>query len=245
MDRASDYNVSGSLLGLGENILLELLSQMEHPQDVQQFLILSKKTFKLILHPRYARVIQSIIQITQIFIIKESKQGIAEGNKFFHSDKNECCTIAIDPIISDGIVRIEIILENNGEFAYCMGIADASCSFAAGKKPWDDGNREMTIRYYWDGEISHITWGPQNQEYSDGQKVGIEVDMTTVPRRVTFFVDDIEQPYYVIGIPSEIRFWAYISNKSSSFTVTKFERLIKSSAKGVEGSKALEWGKKW
>ncbi|KAA6360688.1 MAG: hypothetical protein EZS28_043785 [Streblomastix strix] len=93
----------------------------------------------------------------------------------------------------------------------------------------------MTIRYYWDGEISHITWGPQNQEYSDGQKVEIEVDMTTVPRRVTFFVDDVEQPNYAIGIPSEIRFWV----------LTKFERLIKSSAKGVEGSKALEWGKKW
>ncbi|KAA6384226.1 MAG: hypothetical protein EZS28_020245 [Streblomastix strix] len=106
-------------------------------------------------------------------------------------------------------------------------------------------DQEKTVRYYKSGEFSHITWGPINKQYSDGQKVGIEVDMTTVPRRVTFFVDDVEQPNYVICIPSEIRFWAYIYNESSSFTVTKFERLIKSSAKGVEGSKALEWGKEW
>ncbi|KAA6364681.1 MAG: hypothetical protein EZS28_039792 [Streblomastix strix] len=95
------------------------------------------------------------------------------------------------------------------------------------------------------GNLIHKTRGPQNQNYSDGQRIGIEVDMTTVPRRVTFFVDDVEQPNYVIGIPSEIRFWAYSYNSSSSFTVTKFERLIKSSTKGIEGSKAFEWGKEW
>ncbi|KAA6383333.1 MAG: hypothetical protein EZS28_021135 [Streblomastix strix] len=120
MDRASDYNVSGSLLGLGENILLELLSQMEHPKDAQQFLILNKKTYKLILHPRYARIIQSIIQITPIFIIKESRQGIAEGNKFIHSDQYDPCTIAIDPIINDGIVRTEIVLGNTRGNGYGM-----------------------------------------------------------------------------------------------------------------------------
>ncbi|KAA6356117.1 MAG: hypothetical protein EZS28_048356, partial [Streblomastix strix] len=63
MDHACDYNVDGGLLSLGEFIFLELLSEMELPQDVRQFLILNKKTFKLILHPRYARIIQSIIQI--------------------------------------------------------------------------------------------------------------------------------------------------------------------------------------
>ncbi|KAA6383334.1 MAG: hypothetical protein EZS28_021136 [Streblomastix strix] len=106
-------------------------------------------------------------------------------------------------------------------------------------------DKEKTVRYYDDGTLNHKTWGPKNQTYFVGQKVGIEVDMTTVPRKVTFFVDNVEQPNYVIGIPSEIRFWVYIYNESSSFTVTKFERLIKSSAKGVEGSKALEWGKEW
>ncbi|KAA6377919.1 MAG: hypothetical protein EZS28_026554 [Streblomastix strix] len=234
MDHESEYNVIGSLLGLGPDILLDLMSEMKLPQDIQQILVVCKKIYKLKDHPRFLQIIQSIIQIIPIFIIKESRQGIAEGNKFIHSDKNDHCTIAIDPIISDGIVRIEIILGNNGGYVRSMGIADASCSFAAGKKPWDDG------RY-----ISHFANGPQNQEYSDGQRIGIEVDMTTVQRRVTFFVDNVEQPNYVIGIPSEIRFWAYIYFGPSSFTVTKFERLIKSSAKRIKRSKALEWGKEW
>ncbi|KAA6371888.1 MAG: hypothetical protein EZS28_032585 [Streblomastix strix] len=188
---------------------------MKLPQDIQQILVLCKKIYKLKDHPRFLQIIQSIIQITPIFIIKESRQGIAEGNQFIHSDKNESCTIAIDPIISEGIVKIEIVLENNGGYVRSMGIAEASCSFVAGKRPWDDGNREMTIRYYNDRQLNHKTGGPKNQEYADGQKVGIKVDMTTVPRKVTFFVDDVEQPNYVIGIPSEIRLWAISSKKSN------------------------------
>ncbi|KAA6365266.1 MAG: hypothetical protein EZS28_039207 [Streblomastix strix] len=96
------------------------------------------------------------------------------------------------------------------------------------------------------GCLDHITNDIKgNQEYADEQKIVVEVNMTTVPRRVTFFVDDIEQPNFVIGIPEAIRFWTNIYNESSSFTVIKFERLIKSSTKGVLGSKALEWGKEW
>ncbi|KAA6366643.1 MAG: hypothetical protein EZS28_037830, partial [Streblomastix strix] len=132
MDHTSEYNVEGGLLSLGENIFLELLSEMQLPQDVRQFLILNKKTFKLILHPRYARIIQSIIQITPLFVIKEAWQGRSDGNKFFHSDEYHRCTIALEPIIREGIVRIEVIFENTGGWSRMIGIADASCSFAAG-----------------------------------------------------------------------------------------------------------------
>ncbi|KAA6393186.1 MAG: hypothetical protein EZS28_011285 [Streblomastix strix] len=247
MDHARDYNVDGGLLSLGENIFLEILSEIQLPQDVRQFLILNKKTFKLILHPRYARIIQSIIQISPGFIIKEAWQGRSDGNKFFHSDKDDWCTIAIDPIISEGIMRIEVVFENCGLYIGIIGIADTSCSFAAGRAPWQDGNEENTVRYWGiSGRLDHITQDIRgNQGYADGQRVAVEVDMTTVPRRSTFFVDDVEQPNFVIGIPSEIRFWVYTRIPSSSFTVTKFERLIQSTAKAVEGSKALQWGKEW
>ncbi|KAA6387282.1 MAG: hypothetical protein EZS28_017189 [Streblomastix strix] len=246
MDHVNEYNVDGGLLSLGEFIFLELLSEMELPQDVRQFLILNKKTFKLILHPRYARIIESIIQITPIFIIKEAWQGRSDRNKFFHSDKNHLCTIALDPIISEGILRIEVMIENTGRYSSSTGFADASCSFAAGKGPWQDENQEKSVSYNgYQGDLDHITYTKGNQKYADGQRIAVEVDMTTVPRRATFFVEDVEQPNFVIGIPEAIRFWVYTFEKSSFFTVTKFERLIQSTAKGIKRSKALEWGKEW
>ncbi|KAA6357693.1 MAG: hypothetical protein EZS28_046780, partial [Streblomastix strix] len=58
------------------------------------------------------------------------------------------------------------------------------------------------------GKIDHITDDTKgNGSYEDGQRISVIVDMTTDPRKVVFYIDDIEQPNYVIGIPSEIRFW--------------------------------------
>ncbi|KAA6364082.1 MAG: hypothetical protein EZS28_040391, partial [Streblomastix strix] len=157
------------------------------------------------------------------------------------------CNRLHDPLLSEGIVRIEVVFENTGGWSRTgIGFADASCSFATCKGPWDDGNRYNYVRYWGDnGNLQHITYTKENQKYADGQRVAVEVDMTTVPRRATFFVDDIEQPNFVIGIPEAIRFLVYSYDESSSFTITKFERLIQSTAKGIEGSKALEWGKEW
>ncbi|KAA6353943.1 MAG: hypothetical protein EZS28_050530, partial [Streblomastix strix] len=95
-------------------------------------------------------------QIPPGFIIKESWQGRSDGNKFFHSDKNVCCTIAIDPVISEGIVRIEVVFENTEGYSRSIGYADASCSFAAGKGPWDDETEALTTQPIIQEEIEDI-----------------------------------------------------------------------------------------
>ncbi|KAA6383313.1 MAG: hypothetical protein EZS28_021160 [Streblomastix strix] len=57
------------------------------------------------------------------------------------------------------------------------------------------------------GDIAHITNNIKgNQKYVDGQRVAIEVDMATVPRRATFFVDDVEQTNFMIGVSEAVRF---------------------------------------
>ncbi|KAA6389356.1 MAG: hypothetical protein EZS28_015116 [Streblomastix strix] len=78
-----------------------------------------------------------------------------------------------------------------------------------------------------------------------GQRIGAEVNMSSSPKKLTFFIDDVEQQYYVINIPQAIRFWSYIYAPNSSFGVTRFERRSSSSAHGVTGSIGLEWGKEW
>ncbi|KAA6384806.1 MAG: hypothetical protein EZS28_019664 [Streblomastix strix] len=156
MDNISEYNVDGSLLGLGEFILLEIMTEMIIPQQIQQFLVVCKKIYKLKEHPRFGSIIQSIIQIPPTFIIKKESQEKQQGMKFIHSNKNDWCTIVIDPIIKESIVRFEIIFESNGIQNQNYGIADASCSFAVGNGPQEEGNDEKTVRYwgYRDGFVS-------------------------------------------------------------------------------------------
>ncbi|KAA6375172.1 MAG: hypothetical protein EZS28_029300, partial [Streblomastix strix] len=68
---------------------------------------------------------------------------------------------------------------------------------------------------------------------------------TSNPRTLHFFVNGQEQPVSVFDIPSNIRFFVWLYNPGSSFTLTRFERVQSSSARGVEGSKVLKWGYEW
>ncbi|KAA6372137.1 MAG: hypothetical protein EZS28_032337 [Streblomastix strix] len=81
----------------------------------------------------------------------------------------------------------------------------------------------MTVRYWKNGELDHLIDNTKgNGSYEDGQRIGAIVDLTSIPHKVAFYINYIEQPNYVIGIPSEIRFWAFIQRPSSSFTVVKY-----------------------
>ncbi|KAA6368766.1 MAG: hypothetical protein EZS28_035707, partial [Streblomastix strix] len=156
------------------------------------------------------------------------------------------CTITSDPIISDGIVYYETVFEKHeGGFGFALGIADSTVVFKPNKAPQDDGNEGKTVYYRNDGYLYHINLGPFNQGFVCGQRIGAEVNMSSSPRKLTYFIDDVEQQYYVINIPQAIRFWSFIYEPNSSFKVTRFERRSSSSAHGVTGSRGLDWGKKW
>ncbi|KAA6324813.1 MAG: hypothetical protein EZS28_054143, partial [Streblomastix strix] len=106
--------------------------------------------------------------------------------------------------------------------------------------------KNKTVRYFRNGTFDHITNNILgNASFNnDGQRVAVEVDMRKVPRKVTFYVDGMMQPNYVVGIPSAIRFWVHVCMPNSQYTV-KILRLSKPTAKYSSGSRPLEWEKRW
>ncbi|KAA6401623.1 MAG: hypothetical protein EZS28_002847 [Streblomastix strix] len=183
------------------------------------------------------------VQIT--FIPKDKLKGRIEGSRFIHQEKWSPCTVTIDPAVKEGICRLEFMFENS-LFCRSFGIIDASSSVTAGKWPQDGGNREKTVRYQDSGYVDHITNDSRgNQKIEDGQKIAVEVDMTANPRKVQFFIENKEQVNCIIGLPAEIRFWIFVSEPNSSFTVTRFDHLTEPSSKGFPGQRSLQWGKKW
>ncbi|KAA6369141.1 MAG: hypothetical protein EZS28_035332, partial [Streblomastix strix] len=164
-----------------------------------------------------------------------------------HDNTGGKCTITSDPIISDGIVYYESVFEKHDRYNFGIGIADSTVVFQPNKEPGEDENKGKTVRYWRSGQLWHINvyGSPWNQNFVCGQRIGAEVNMSSSPRKLTFFIDDVEQQYYVINIPQAIRFWSYIYDPNSSFRVTRFERRSSSSAHRVKGSRGLEWGKEW
>ncbi|KAA6393859.1 MAG: putative MAP kinase kinase family domain protein [Streblomastix strix] len=164
-------------------------------------------------------------------IIPDEQIVTQSGNKIIHSSNNLRQTVAFNPIISEGIVRFEGYFENHGYYEFIFGVADYSAVFGADKWPFDGENKEKNVQYWKDGNLTHIgrneTTG--NSPIELNKSVAMEVNMNITPRTLTFFYDNQEQPVSVANIPSSIRFY----------------RIQSSSAKGVSGSKVLEWGKEW
>ncbi|KAA6361584.1 MAG: hypothetical protein EZS28_042889 [Streblomastix strix] len=125
------------------------------------------------------------------------------------------------------------------------GIADSSVTFQPNRHPQLDGNDKKTVCQWNHGGFSHTCYGPDNQQFRCGQRIGMEIDISSSPRKLTLFVDDVQQKNYVINVPQAIRFWACICQKKSSFIVTKFEIRSSSYACVIGGQRALEWGKEW
>ncbi|KAA6380498.1 MAG: hypothetical protein EZS28_023975 [Streblomastix strix] len=188
------------------------------------------------------RLNQSLLQVTSSpqpitvnLQVPTGMSGHKEQNIFKHDNTNAACTITSDPIISDGIVYYESVFEkHDGPYGFGIGIADSTVVFKPNKQAWEDINK--TVYYRNEGQLQHIFGGPSNQGFFCGQRIGAEVNMSSSPRKLTFFIDDVEQQYYVINIPQAIRFWSLIKEPNSSFIVTRFERRSSSSAHGVTGS---------
>ncbi|KAA6360037.1 MAG: hypothetical protein EZS28_044436, partial [Streblomastix strix] len=160
---------------------------------------------------------------------------------FTHTNDNKnWATILFDPVISNGVARIEFL--NIKDFGG-VGIADESVHFKRNGVPLQ---QFKTVTYWRGGDLKYE--GEDiggNSRQVENHRVALELDMDSIPHTLNFFVDDKQQPNYVVNIPNSVRFHAFFYVQQSQFKVLKFERLSAPTSKRIEGCRALEWGKLW
>ncbi|KAA6391927.1 MAG: hypothetical protein EZS28_012543 [Streblomastix strix] len=153
-----------------------------------------------------------------------------------------------NPIITSGITYFE------GYFGFHymagIGIADKSVRYRRNQSFNDYDQSKKTVRYFSDGDLRHFQMIGRsvegNQQFDNDERVGLELDLSSHPTILTFFINGIEQKNYVTDIPtSGIRFYVGLYNRNCKFTVTRFEKREFSSRRGVCGSKSWEWEKYW
>ncbi|KAA6362963.1 MAG: hypothetical protein EZS28_041510, partial [Streblomastix strix] len=171
-----------------------------------------------------------------------------QGNVIIHAlDNYDNSTVAYNPIVTNGIVRFEGKFQNHKEFPYKIGIADASVVFGSKKDPADNEYNGKIVCYQNNGNLNHINKKgiAGNCKIEDGQTVALEVNMTSSPRTLTFFINGQQQPISVCNIPPSIRFWINLCVQNQTFTLTRFERINSPSTTGVQNSKVMQWGQNW
>ncbi|KAA6399942.1 MAG: hypothetical protein EZS28_004526 [Streblomastix strix] len=166
------------------------------------------------------------------------------GDTFTNISK-EASTIVFDPPITSGIARIEILNLKN---LNSIGVAHKSVNYNRGEHP--DKSffiREKVVMYHSQCYVQQIftpLWG-NSTFHGSGHKMAMELNMVSNPRTLTFFVNNIEQKNYIVGVITSLRFFANLYDAGSQFQVTKFEYISESAAKHGPGTRALQWGKDW
>ncbi|KAA6365549.1 MAG: hypothetical protein EZS28_038924 [Streblomastix strix] len=188
----------------------------------------------------------TVTQVRKVLTPVESEvlQDV-EVNGDTYTNKNENynqCTLLFDPLINKGIAKFEVLKVKD---LWAVGIADESVRFGRDEHP-QERDSDMVVYYYSGGHIEHIGHDIEgNSDFDDGCRIGMELNMESNPRSLTFFIDDKEQPNFFINIPKAVRIYCYIYSKGDSFKINKFEFLSTPTARNGEGSQAWEYGKEW
>ncbi|KAA6361502.1 MAG: hypothetical protein EZS28_042971, partial [Streblomastix strix] len=117
-NRPRDYNVVGGLLGLGDYILLEILSDFKVVSDSIQFIGTCKKTLQLKNHPRFYQIIETLNYPIQIDNPNPSNihfTDIDEVQKEISTRITKFNSVTIMQILDDGIWQLEATFDN-----YCI-----------------------------------------------------------------------------------------------------------------------------
>ncbi|KAA6362761.1 MAG: hypothetical protein EZS28_041712, partial [Streblomastix strix] len=165
------------------------------------------------------------------------------GDTYKHTEENDYfCTLLYNPLMNKGIVKIEVL---NVKDLGGVGIADESVRY--GRDEWPNiRGYDKIVDYCYNGDILHIgDYGGNSDFDDDGCRIGMELNMESNPRSLTFFNDDEEQPIFIINIPKAVRIFCLIGYKGASFKINKFEFLSTPTARHGEGSRAWEYGKEW
>ncbi|KAA6374064.1 MAG: hypothetical protein EZS28_030409, partial [Streblomastix strix] len=189
----------------------------------------------------------TVTQVRKVLTPIESevlKDVEVNGDTYKHTEENiNDCTLLFNPLMNKGIVKLEVL---GVKYLYAVGIADESMRYGRNERPYERG-RDKIVCYGCDGGIRHIGDLIEGNSgfYQDGCRIGMELNMESNPRSLTFFINDKEQPNFVINIPKAVRIFCYFSQRGASFKINKFEFLSTPTARHGEGTRAWEYGQKW
>ncbi|KAA6395388.1 MAG: hypothetical protein EZS28_009090 [Streblomastix strix] len=188
----------------------------------------------------------SLSTIAYQSIIPDPDHLIQQENKIIRTNKGVRSTVAFNPVITSGIVRFGGFFEKHSIWDFSIGIADSSAVFGSNQAPSYGEKINKTVRYFKSGDLIHIgDFIKGNSRIKENKTIAMEVNMNIIPRTLTFFYDNQEQPVSVTDIPSSIRFYIFLEDDNSSFAITQFENVQYSSANGNKGQKFVQWGKGW
>ncbi|KAA6366636.1 MAG: hypothetical protein EZS28_037837 [Streblomastix strix] len=244
----SDYNVINGLIGLGPDILLDVLSDFRLIPDAVQFLCVCKKTNQLINHARFYKIIESLNYPIEIMNKDPDDIDFVDIDlvqKKIYKKKDGVNTISLTQVLDNGIWLIEALFQNT----YGLG-----CGFPAIGIVRDSYDIPAKAGYASKPHTDHIAafctggnypvyykgYGTKgNYKFKDNQVLRLEFD--SFKGTLILFIDYVQQPVYFSGIKEKVRFIISLYKPGSSCTIRSLKKLQAPTSKQIANEKAIKW----
>ncbi|KAA6397144.1 MAG: hypothetical protein EZS28_007329 [Streblomastix strix] len=190
MEVPSEYNIIGGLLGLGPDILLEILSELKLIPNAVQFLGVCNKTRQLMNHQRFMKIMETLSYPIEII-------NKIPGDVEF---------IDIDLVLDNGIWSMEALFQNT--YGAAIGIVRDSYDIPAyaffAYQPHTDHIAAFCGKNY-----GNLVWYKEqgtegNAGFDYNQILRLEFD--SFKETLILFIDNVQQPVYFSGIKEKVRF---------------------------------------
>ncbi|KAA6379735.1 MAG: hypothetical protein EZS28_024739, partial [Streblomastix strix] len=152
--------------------------------------------------------------------------------------------VSLNKVIKDGIHRIEVRFKkcNSGKYSFgSVGIVKAGYKIPYSCKPFGEPHKQNMLEYY--GNTGKVyfkgTETPGNDLFSHGQLIAMELNADV--GTLHFFVDGIQQPVFVRGIKEAVKFYFYIFQNNTSFSIVSVKKLPIPTAMTLPNEKAVQW----
>ncbi|KAA6375990.1 MAG: hypothetical protein EZS28_028485 [Streblomastix strix] len=122
-----------------------------------------------------------------------------------------------------------------------FGVIRSGLSIPFGKVPSDNPYKKDNVIFFFSGlvyqngkEISG------NQFMKDDDIIAIEVNMT-IPRTAHLFINSIQQPVFMSGLPESVQFYFFLNSQGDSATVLSLKKLAAPTIANIPDAKEVKW----
>ncbi|KAA6363310.1 MAG: hypothetical protein EZS28_041163, partial [Streblomastix strix] len=148
-------------------------------------------------------------------------------------------TFPINTIINQGIYRCEFKANKVGKQLF--GVLKSGLMIPTGQHAASSPYCKDNMFFYCKGQVyQNVKNTTGNQAMKDNDTIAIEVNMT-IPRTVHLFINSIQQPVFMSGLPESIQFYFFLNKQGDSVTVLSVKKLAAPTIANIPGAQEVKW----
>ncbi|KAA6371345.1 MAG: hypothetical protein EZS28_033129 [Streblomastix strix] len=224
----------------------ERKDEQNKQQDEQQALQITELEWQLAINqskngPFVQIERETIIGEMPISITVQPGSYTKKINEFtYTSTEKGFKTFPLSPDVSQGIYKCEMKFNKQGDNH--VGIMKSGLDIPFGKFPGFSPYSKDNAIFYYSGYTQQNSVGLQgNQQMKDGDQISLEVNLLATPRTAHLFINSLQQPVFVSGLPKSVQFWFFLNNKEDSISVLSIRLLNTPTAEKLSNKKELKW----